>query len=65
MLSADLSMLLSPGQTVRISTETLSVSGKVVQTSIVEFERRYRIRFSDGSEKWVNQAIVRTFLTSN
>jgi len=64
-MSPDLSKLLAPGQSVQITAGKLVVTGKVVQTSVVEFERRYRIRFSDGSEKWVNQAMVRTFLTSN
>ena len=64
-MSPDLSKLLAPGQDVKIVAGGISVTGKVVQSSVVEFERKDRIRFLDGSEKWVNQAMVRAFLTAN
>lgn len=57
----DLTRLLAVGQTVR----TGNVTAKVDLVSVSDYERKYRLRFEDGSSRWVNQTLVRHLILQN
>lgn len=61
----DFGKLLVEGQQVKFATQDHLYQGTVVQSSCMDYERKYLIRFEDGSTRWVNQSMVRHLFTSN
>lgn len=61
----DLGKLLTDGQTVWMASDGKVYEAQVVQTSCMDYERKYLIRFQDGSSRWINQVLVRHLLTKN
>lgn len=61
----DFGKLLTIGQFVRFNYNGVEFKAEVIGTSCMDYERKYRIRFHDGSSRWVNQAMVRHVLTIN
>jgi len=61
----DFSKLLNQGDTVVLNAGEKCHKATVALTSVVDYERRYFLRFEDGSSRWVNQALVRSLLTVN
>lgn len=57
----DLTKLLTNGQRVQVN----DIVAVVDLTTVETMERRYRLRFEDGSTKWVNQALARQLLQKN
>lgn len=57
----DFSRLLVVGQVIQLK----NIQATVDLTSVSDFERKYRLRFEDGSHKWVNQSLVRHMLVQN
>ena len=61
----DLCKYLSKGDQVTVDVGDNVAVATVKRTSVIEFERRYLLSFADGTEKWVNQFLVKTLLTKN
>ena len=64
ILSYDLTKLVNVGDTIVLSTGKHNVTGKVLETTVLEWNRNYRIRWSNGRKDWLSQAQVRV-LTVN
>jgi hypothetical protein len=63
-LSTDLTKLVSVGDTISLSMGKTSVTGKVIETTVLEWNRNYRVRWDNGRKDWLSQAQVRV-LTVN
>ncbi|MFA6049878.1 MAG: hypothetical protein WC761_01655 [Candidatus Paceibacterota bacterium] len=61
----DFCKYLSKGDQVTLDVGSITATATVKRTSVIEFERRYLLSFEDGTEKWVNQFLVKTLLTKN
>jgi len=62
----DLSKLISVGDNISLNLLKSGIlRGKCIDTSVVEFERKYLLRFEDGSEKWVTNYFLRHMSGSN
>lgn len=69
----DLTKLIEPGTMVEVSvplgvknlTNKDFLVGEVIETTIVEWERKYLVRFGDGSSAWVSNFWVRHVGTVN
>ena len=61
----DFCKYLTKGDKVLVEAGDVASIATVKGSSVIEFERRYLLGFPDGSEKWVNQALVKMVLTKN
>jgi predicted lysophospholipase L1 biosynthesis ABC-type transport system permease subunit len=44
--------LAKKGDVVKFSVQGQEIEGKILETTVVHFEREYYVEFPDGSKKW-------------